>query len=201
MFSKDIDAGYETSAEHLEMAAAYGATVKMFDQPNRQGRHGRVTYGKGLTVRCLEKNGYDDSDFSVVVYNQTTDNFDTLSWGTTRFWCYDMTSCVSATPEIFKLYNDRCDADREAAKAKAKAEREAQEARRNAQREALAYIPSKGDRVTVLRGKNKGKAGRVFWIGESKSSRSGGDLRYNVGVQLDDVADAVFVNANLLAKA
>ena len=51
---------------------------------------------------------------------------------------YDL-GCVGH-PEIHKLYNDRCEAAREAAKAKAKAEREAQEARRNAQREALAYI-------------------------------------------------------------
>ena len=65
----------------------------------------------GLCVRDREMNGYDDSDFYMLVYNPDhTDDFDMfkeIMFATTRGWSYPaMGSAPDASPEVMKKYED-----------------------------------------------------------------------------------------------
>lgn len=120
----------------------------------------------GLCISDRERNGYDDSDFFMLVWDQEAGKPEEIMFATTRGWSYpSYGSQPDATPEVRALYDawhvKQIEADR----------------LRRAEREAA--VPRKDRRVVVTtavtRGKNKveaGVTGTVFWFGADSFDRS-----------------------------
>jgi hypothetical protein len=138
---------------------------------NEQGRYvdsGEELYGPhvmwtwhthvGLCLFDYERNGYNDSDFHMVVWDEATQSPKDICFASTRGWSYpSYGSSADATEEV----KDKYDAYRIAEEAKIAAEKA----------EAEAREPKKGREVVVVRGsKNvaKGARGTVFWYGLDK---------------------------------
>ena len=71
----------------------------------------------GLCVSDREKNGYDDSDFYMTVWNTVGNCPEEIFYATTRGWSYPcFGSDVDATPEVREAYDKYCvEARRQAA--------------------------------------------------------------------------------------
>lgn len=110
---------------------------------------------QGQVIREYERNGYDDSDFYAVVWDEEKQEPRHIQWGTTRAWTYACGCVVDATPEVIEKYNAWCKRSNEAWAAYHKME--------------AKYIPAKGKtiRSTTRRGKVVGKQGVVTWVGAS----------------------------------
>lgn len=106
----------------------------------------------GAVLETRERNGYDDSDFYAVVWDEAEQRVKEVEYGSTRFWTYPNYAKVDATDEV-------------KAKARAYAYQKALE---QAKGEAVAQAktPAVGKSVKVLKGKQKGKEGVVFWAKE-----------------------------------
>lgn len=108
----------------------------------------------GLCISDYERNGYDDSDFYMVVWNWEKMHTETIEFASTRGWSYPaMGSKPDATPEVLAAYAEwqkKIDAD----------------ARRERQ-EAESRLPKKGRTVRVIKGRKlpKGTIAKVFWTG------------------------------------
>jgi hypothetical protein len=121
-----------------------------------------VTTHEGLVLSTGEYNGYDDSDFYAVVWNEEKGNTERVTYASTRGWTYPNGAAVDATDEVKAKYAARC----EAITAELRAARDARE----------AAAPAKGKTVKTVR-KVKGKyaveagvTGTVFWVGEDRFS-------------------------------
>jgi hypothetical protein len=108
----------------------------------------------GLCVSDREMNGYNDSDWYMLVFDPETESFHEICFASTRGWTYPAYgSKPDATPEVMAKY-----AAHLATLAKA-----AQEAH-----ERIADVtPEVGKRVEVIKGRKvpKGTTGLVFWKG------------------------------------
>lgn len=61
----------------------------------------------GLCISDYERNGYDDSDFFMVVWNPEKQEPETILFASTRGWSYPcMGSSPDATPEVIAEYRD-----------------------------------------------------------------------------------------------
>lgn len=61
---------------------------------------------KGLCIREYENNGYNDSDFFMVVWDEKENKPSNIKFGTTRFWCGpSMSSAPDASPEVLEKYD------------------------------------------------------------------------------------------------
>lgn len=59
----------------------------------------------GLCLRDYERNGYDDSDFHMIVWNPSTEAPEDICFASTRGWSYPCYgSSVDATPEVKAAY-------------------------------------------------------------------------------------------------
>lgn len=138
---------------------------------------------EGKVVELIEKNGYDDSDFYAIAWDNGPVR---IMYATTRGWSYPNHAEVDASPEVLAAYA---------------AYREEVAAKRRAENEALkAAIAKNGDMVVVAvsKGKNKsydGLEGEVFWVGENKFKRYG----HTVGVKMAD-GNKIFVDADRARK-
>ena len=129
----------------------------------------------GCTLYTYERNGYHDSDWYAVVYNQGTDSIEHIEYATTRFNSDGCSATVDALPEIaeaaHKLLteeNFRVLVEREKA---------------NRQQVKIA------SKVKIVKGKTaKGNVGFVFWIGARQ--RFGSNEIRKVGVRYSDKRDA-----------
>ena len=110
---------------------------------------------QGKVIREYERNGYDDSDFYAVVWDEEKQEPRHIQWATTRGWTYACGCVVDATPDVIEKYNAWCKRRDHAWAEYRKQERK--------------YIPAKGKtiRSTTRRGKAKGKQGLVTWVGAS----------------------------------
>jgi hypothetical protein len=134
----------------------------------------------GCVLKLGEHNYYDDSDFFALVWDEDKQTVIEVSTGTTRGWTYHDFGKVDATDEV---------------KAKAIAWEAARlaklwlEVRMDEAIEASTKI-EKGDVVHSLttRGKNKGLAGEVRWVGvdQYESTRDHEVLRYGIAVEGED---------------
>lgn len=126
----------------------------------------------GLCIKDYERNGYDDSDFYMIVWNAETNSPDHYCFASTRGWSYpSYGSSPDATPEVMAAYN-------------AWQERIAQAARERREREEAAR-PDKGKTLRVARGRKVavGTEGLCFWVGQSA---------YGVRVGLETPTGRVF---------
>jgi hypothetical protein len=77
---------------------------------------------EGRVVAEYERNGYDDSDFMAVVYDEATCEFRHVMYATTRGWTY-ANSCVVDAPDcVMALYGAYLKGLEASAKRQAKAE-------------------------------------------------------------------------------
>lgn len=132
---------------------------------------------QGATIREYERNGYDDSDFYAVVWDEEKQEPRHIQFATTRAWTYACGCIIDATPEVLEKYNAWCKR-RDAAWAAYRALK-------------AKYIPGKGKtiRSTTRRGKAAGKQGLVTWI--DKSPYGGISARF-----VTDSGEAVFVSTD-----
>lgn len=109
----------------------------------------------GRVLRDWERNGYDDSDFYVTVWDDELDAPRSFCYASTRGWSYPNGASIDATPEIRAKY----DAYLRACEERTRRERELREAK------IEAHTASKGKRVRVVSGRKVplGTEGYVFW--------------------------------------
>lgn len=70
--------------------------------------HHLFEYYRGCVISEFERNGYDDSDFVAVVWDESTQTIQDITYATTRFWTYCNSCTIDATPEVLtkvKAYN------------------------------------------------------------------------------------------------
>jgi len=111
---------------------------------------------RGCVISEREMNGYDDSDFYAMVWDESLGKFREIEYATTRGWTYLNGCTIDATPEVAARW--------EALKA-------AQAARfRELQAAFEAKLPKVGREVRVVKGRKVpvGTSGRVFWTGASR---------------------------------
>jgi hypothetical protein len=61
----------------------------------------------GLCLKDTESNGYDDSDFHMLIWNPETKTPFSITFASTRGWSYpSYNSFMDATPEVRQEYND-----------------------------------------------------------------------------------------------
>lgn len=126
----------------------------------------------GLCIRDREYNGYDDSDFYMLVWDEEAQAPYEIMFATTRGWSYPCYgSSADATPEVMAAYNAW--SLRESARLRA---RDAHAARLAAIREAEG--PHKGAVCKVARGRKvaQGTTGRVLGLSERRGYRGGSEL-------------------------
>jgi hypothetical protein len=138
----------------------------------------RTTH-EGLVLADREINGYDDSDFYAIVWNDEKGAPERVTYASTRGWTYPNGCAVDATDEVKAKYTAYC--EREAAAARAAA----------AAREAAT--PKKGRKARTVRkvkGKNAveaGVTGTIFWVGTDRYARTYyGPAPIRVGFEADD---------------
>lgn len=110
----------------------------------------------GICIEDYERNGYDDSDFYMIIWNEATNSPEHYCFASTRGWTYPAYgSKPDATPEVMEKYL-------------AWKDRMAQLARRRAEEEELK-TPRRGKEIKVVRGRKVpiGTTGRIFWIGSN----------------------------------
>jgi hypothetical protein len=59
---------------------------------------------KGIVLYTYERNGYDDSDFYAVVWNEEKNEPESVEYASTRGWCYPNYAKEDTTPEILAKY-------------------------------------------------------------------------------------------------
>lgn len=141
----------------------------------------RVSY-EGRVLYTGEMNGYDDSDFYALVWDDAERRVKKIIYATTRGWTYHNGARVDATDEA------RASADRWNVYQVAREFRE--ECRRAARQ------PKMGRRVVAVKpyrprnpskqGFEVGTAGTVVWVGTDRYKRAYGYGGERVGVELDD---------------
>ena len=126
----------------------------------------------GHVLSTYERNGYDDSDFYAVVYDEATDSIKHVEYASTRGYTYDCGARVDTTEEV---------------KAKAREVlRRASFARITSAAAAAAKEPEKGKTVRVVKGRKVpvGTEGVVVWKGvDSYNPGKWSGPKYRVGVK------------------
>lgn len=127
----------------------------------------------GCVLDKWERNGYDDSDFFALVWNEETQATEVIEYATTRGWTYANGATIDATPEVI-------------AKATAyKIKQATAKYVRSSMDEALE--PSKGKVCRVVKGRKVAKGSVVTVLGEPQRSVFGyNNETFNVLVRLAD---------------
>lgn len=112
---------------------------------------------EGKVLETRERNGYDDSDFYALVWDDDTNSVKSVDYATTRGWTYLNSASVDATDDV-------------KAKAAAYYSARALEALKD-KAAADARKPAVGKSVKVVKGRKvpKGTEGVVFWVGPGKA--------------------------------
>ena len=130
----------------------------------------------GRVLETYEENGYHDSDFYAVVWDDETESILHKQYATTRFYSNGYGAKIDATPEVI---------------AKATAERKARFLKSAIEKdEETAKTVAKGKMVEINRGrKNRGIIGEVFWVGNPEKFSYYSKEHRSVGIKLDDERD------------
>ena len=130
----------------------------------------------GRVLETYEENGYHDSDFYAVVWDDETESIIHKQYATTRFYSNGYGAKVDATPEVI---------------AKATAERKSRflESAIEADEETAKTV-AKGKMVEINRGrKNRGVIGEVFWVGNPEKFSYYAKEHRSVGIKLNNEKD------------
>jgi hypothetical protein len=143
----------------------------------RDGGHAEILETKetfvGKVLETYEENGYNDSDFYAVVWDDETDSLIHKQFATTRFYSNGYGAKIDATEEV---------------KAKAITERKERFLKSEIEKdEETAKTIEKGKMVEVTSGrKNRGVIGEVFWVGNPTRFSYNGPVSHSVGIKLND---------------
>ena len=130
----------------------------------------------GRVLETYEENGYHDSDFYAVVWDDETESIIHKQYATTRFYSNGYGAKIDATPEII----EKATAERKARFLKSAIEKD----------EETAKTVAKGKMVEINRGrKNRGIIGEVFWVGNPDKFSYKAKEHRSVGIKLDDERD------------
>ena len=130
----------------------------------------------GRDLETYEENGYHDSDFYAVVWDDETESIIHKQYATTRFYSNGYGAKIDATPEII----EKATAERKARFLKSAIEKD----------EETAKTVAKGKMVEINRGrKNRGIIGEVFWVGNPDKFSYYAKEHRSVGIKLDDERD------------
>lgn len=146
----------------------------------RDGGHAEILETKetyvGKVLETYEENGYHDSDFYAVVWDDETNCLRHKLYATTRFYSNGYGAKIDATPEIV---------------AKATAERKERFLQSEVEKdEEKAKTIAKGKKVEVVSGrKNRGAIGEVFWVGSPEKFSYYSKEHRSVGIKLNDERD------------
>lgn len=159
------------AVEHDMHAEGYGESGTFYT----------LTIAHGCVVELRERNGYHDSDFEALYWDEDSKAFRWCEYASTRGWTYPAHAEIDATPEVRARWDAELERARQAAIARERA------------------IPKKGRIVEILpnNGKAKGLAGRtgrIFWMQEQRSRFGTWSYGWRVGVDLGD--ERVFLNAD-----
>ena len=146
----------------------------------RDGGHAEIIETKesyvGRVLETYEENGYNDSDFYAVVWDDETNSLIHKQFATTRFYSNGYGAKIDATPEII----EKATAERKARFLKSAIEAD----------EETAKTVAKGKMVEINRGrKNRGIIGEVFWVGSPDKFSYYAKEHRSVGIKLDDERD------------
>ena len=130
----------------------------------------------GRVLETYEENGYHDSDFYAVVWDDETESIIHKQYATTRFYSNGYGAKVDATPEVI---------------AKATAERKSRFLKSAIEAdEETAKTVAKGKMVEINRGrKNRGVIGEVFWVGNPEKFSYYAKEHRSVGIKLNNEKD------------
>lgn len=142
-----------------------------------------LTYG-GRVLETYERNGYDDSDFCALVWDDETATVRTVTYASTRGWTYHNGATVDATPDVIM-------ASRHWAAERWQAEMIRRE-------ESARTQPTKGREVRSLttRGKNVGVMGVVMWHGPDQYRSSKWQTLYRVGIKVSGEEKLRYLDAS-----
>ena len=130
----------------------------------------------GRVLETYEENGYHDSDFYAVVWDDETESIIHKQYATTRFYSNGYGAKIDATPEII----EKATAERKNRFLKSAIEND----------EEKAKTITKGKMVEINRGrKNRGIIGEVFWVGNPDKFSYYAKEHRSVGIKLDDERD------------
>jgi len=127
-------------------------------------------------LEVYEDNGYNDSDFYAVVWDDEQNCILHKQYATTRFYSEGYGAKVDATPEIIEKAN--------AEKAKYFLKFAIENDLENAKSVKI------GKRVEITRGrKNRGTIGEVFWVGRPEKFSYHSKEYRTIGIKLNDERD------------
>jgi len=146
----------------------------------RDGGHAEIIETKetyvGRVLETYEENGYNDSDFYAIVWDDETNSLIHTQFATTRFYSNGYGAKIDATPEIV----EKATAERKNRFLKSAIEND----------EEKAKTITKGKMVEINRGrKNRGIIGEVFWVGNPEKFSYYAKEHRSVGIKLDDERD------------
>tara|TARA_B100001057_G_scaffold279643_1_gene280006 strand:- start:426 stop:1046 length:621 start_codon:yes stop_codon:yes gene_type:complete len=146
----------------------------------RDGGHAEIIETKetyvGRVLETYEENGYNDSDFYAIVWDDETESILHKQFATTRFYSNGYGAKIDATPEII----EKATAERKTRFLKSAIEKDAE----------TAKTVAKGKMVEINRGrKNRGIIGEVFWVGSPDKFSYYAKEHRSVGIKLDDERD------------
>ena len=146
----------------------------------RDGGHAEIIETKetyvGRVLETYEENGYNDSDFYAIVWDDETNSLIHKQFATTRFYSNGYGAKIDATPEII----EKATAERKNRFLKSAIEND----------EEKAKTITKGKMVEINRGrKNRGIIGEVFWVGNPDKFSYYAKEHRSVGIKLDDERD------------
>ena len=146
----------------------------------RDGGHAEIIETKetyvGRVLETYEENGYNDSDFYAIVWDDETNSLIHTQFATTRFYSNGYGAKIDATPEIV----EKATAERKNRFLKSAIEND----------EEKAKTITKGKMIEINRGrKNRGIIGEVFWVGNPEKFSYYAKEHRSVGIKLDDERD------------
>jgi hypothetical protein len=108
----------------------------------------------GLCIHEREQNGYNDSDFFMVVWNEEQNKPECIEFASTRGWSYP---CYASRPDARPEIMVKWEAFNQAREEKA----------RQAHLDAMARMPGKGKTLKVVKGRKVaiGTTGVCIWSG------------------------------------
>lgn len=137
----------------------------------------------GCVLGVTENNGYHDSDFFAIVWDEEQGCVRTIEDGTTRAYAPSKYSRADATEEVV-------------AKARAWWSKEIGPKRAYEAIKARESYVNVGSKVQVVNGRkvSKGTIGEVFWRGKDAFNRHA----YRIGIKLDDGSKVFVALSNVL---
>ena len=146
----------------------------------RDGGHAEILETKetyvGKVLETYEENGYDDSDFYAVVWDDETKSLRHKLYATTRFYSNGYGAKIDATPDVI----EKATTERKARFLQSEVEKD----------EEKAKTVAKGKKVEVVSGrKNRGVIGEVFWVGSPEKFSYYSKEHRSVGIKLNDERD------------